>query len=527
MKRASLVIVAALLCLTFPAGARAEDGGSNIPGTDWVGPSVTSTAGGPFVDRVWRLVLTEGRVAMIRLAGDSGAELGLYLFDQYAQSILLDDPLKSSAKEGGTQSIVASLPAGTYYVNVNGRNTDRARGFTLSISLFADLTPAELFPRVASGIARVSGSSVEILPQAYDALSGVAAVRYRLQGGVWGDWTTSTERVWVTLPQAEGPYIVELQAKNGVDLVSDTAQVSVVVDRTPPTAAPVDAATFVTSARPQIAYRFSEPMLVASIRSSLVVSDFTGARIDGSFSYVAANQTAVFTPTLPLELGKSYAVDLVGATDLAGNRAASPGGWTFTYLLSTSVKGSLSATSILAGGPLALRGTSSGVPTGSRVSIEWQPSGSSTWVAAGMALVRAGAFYSSLTPESSGAYRATYVGDATRAPSTSKTLKVSVRPALQLSGAGGYVRVRRSGTSVALRGYADPQGLPLVFARYRCNASFTSCVRAGGETVFAGSDGRATSTWVATKGYWGFRLKTAATAAFEPASTSLLKFRVP
>ena len=524
-----LVVAIAALGFSYGGVARAEDVASDIPGSPWVGPSISSTVGGSTVDRVWRLELPEGRVGILRLAGEASAELGLYLFDSSARSVLIDNPIKSSAKPGGTQSIAASLPAGTYYVNVNGRNVDRAYTFTLSISLFPDLTPPTAQPRVAGGGSRVSGSSVVIAPGGYDGLSGIATVRYRIVAGEWSEWSPDVARLIVPIPLSEGPYAIDVQVRNGVGLISAPAQLTVIVDQTPPTATVPGMARVgvTTSAKPTIRYVFNEPMQVSSLAPALVVSDFGGVRVDGDLSYDPIALTATFKPTASLTLGTTYAVDMVGARDVAGNTAASPGGWSFTYLTGTSMRAIISNANVMAGALVTLRGTSSGVPSGSRVAIDWRPRGGAGWTTVGSGSVRNGLIYATLTVETSGTYRFSYLGDATHAPSQSTSLAVTVKPDLQLSGAGGYVRKRTVGSVVTLRGYSNPSTLPMVFARYRCNSSFTSCTRVGGETVMADVDGRAAATWVATRGYWAFRLKTASTGEYAAASTELLKFRVP
>ena len=525
-----MLLVASFVATALFSGRAlgAEEVTADIPGSLWVGPSTSSTAGGSIVDRVWRIELSTGRVAMMRVAGESGSQLGLYLFQGSARSVLTDDPMKSSAKAGGSQAIVVSLPAGIYYVNVNGRNADRAYAFTLSISLFPDLTPPTAQPRFAGGATHISGSTAEIEPRGYDALSGIEAVRYRLKGGEWSDWSTTTSKLLVPVQAAEGSCEFEVQVRNGVGLVSESTGLTAIVDHTAPIAvAKVFAMGIASRSLPAIQYAFSEPMQSSTLRGAFVVSDFSGSLIDGNVSYDSSRLTATFVPSDSLRLGTTYAVDLVGARDLAGNTALSPGGWSFTYLSSTSVSAKISATSTRFGQSLSVRGVANGVPDGSRVALEWRSLETSTWSPLGFAVVRRNAFYSQFTPSTKGEVRATFAGDSLLAPSVSKSITVTVRPNLQLSGASGYVRTPTLGATVTLRGFADPSTLPLLFARYRCNATFTSCVRVGGETVTADLDGRATITWVATKGYWAFRLKTASTSEYAAASTGLLKFRVP
>ncbi|NQW55835.1 MAG: hypothetical protein HQ458_03125, partial [Chloroflexi bacterium] len=215
--------------------ARAAESGVEIPGIAWPGRPVTSTVGGPVFDQVWRLELPQGRVALIRLDGASGSELGLYLFDETATSILSATPLKQSAKPGGAQRLTAVLPAGTYYLNVNGRNTDRAYRFTLSVTLIEDPTPAFVFAEIANGATRISDPETSVFIGASDSLSGVNAVRYRVDGGAWSEWRAPTGSHPVSFEATEGRHTVEAQARNGAELISDPALASVILDLTAPT----------------------------------------------------------------------------------------------------------------------------------------------------------------------------------------------------------------------------------------------------------------------------------------------------
>ena len=194
------------------APARAAESGAEIPGIAWPGGPVTATVGGPVFDRVWRLELPQGRVALIRLDGASGSELGLYLFDETATSIATATPMKQSAKPGGDQRVTAVLPAGTYYLNVNGRNTDRAYRFTLNVTLIEDPTPAYVFIEVADGATRISSPETTAYIGASDSLSGIDAVRLRVDGGEWSEWRAPTTTHAVTFASTEGRHTVEAQA---------------------------------------------------------------------------------------------------------------------------------------------------------------------------------------------------------------------------------------------------------------------------------------------------------------------------
>jgi len=80
MTRRSIGIALALACALFAAvGANpitvraAEDNAAEIPGTLWSGGRASGSVGGSSYDRVWRLVLTEARVALVQLRGEAGA----------------------------------------------------------------------------------------------------------------------------------------------------------------------------------------------------------------------------------------------------------------------------------------------------------------------------------------------------------------------------------------------------------------------------------------------------------------------
>lgn len=101
-----LLLVAGLLAAfggpAFPA--RAVDLDADIPGTLWNGGIARSSVGGTLYDRVWRIELPEGRVALLRLFGAKGAELGLYLFDASAASIRTATPCTSRHSKAGTNA---------------------------------------------------------------------------------------------------------------------------------------------------------------------------------------------------------------------------------------------------------------------------------------------------------------------------------------------------------------------------------------------------------------------------------------
>ena len=476
MTKLRFTLVVLLLNSASVTNVRAAEVATDLPGTDWVGPTVTSTVGGDVYDRVWKVDITVGKVAVIQTAGGGGAELGLYLFDSEVTSIYSDIPIKNSALPGSKQTIVATLPPGTYYVNVNGRNTDRPYPFSLTISLYADPTPPELLPQVAGGESRVSGNSVTILSGATDGLSGVSGLRFRYQATEWSEWSDKVDRATFVLPPEEGEYVIELQAKNGLGLISQIKTVEITVDRTAPFASLGGTISneSVTSAYPTFTYIFSEAMRKQSLNGSIVLNDFQGRLVRGVTQVSADGLSATFKTSDPLVLGQQYAINIVGATDRAGNIVTSIGGQLFAYRKKTTIQPSESYYSVMYGQVLALRGVTDAIPENTPLQISLRKNGREDWTVVGSAVARNGKFVGQFNALSGGEYRVFYAGDQTRASSSSRRIRVVVLPSLQLDGVGPKVRERRAGTAITLTGSVTPIVARVELQRFRCNSTFTS-----------------------------------------------------
>ena len=523
-----LILIAALLTSTSVTDVRAADVATDLPGTSWVGPTVTSTVGGDVYDRVWKLDVTVGKVAIIQAAGGAGAELGLYLFGEQVSSIYSDLPVKSSALPGSKQTIVASLSPGVYYVNVNGRNTDRTYSFTLTISLYSDPTPPELFPRVEGGQSRVSGDFVTILSGASDGLSGVSGLRYRYSSAEWSEWSGTVDRATLPLPQSEGAYTIEIQAKNGLGLISQIQPVAITVDRTAPTATLLGSISneSVTSPLPIFTYAFSEVMLKKTLGSSIALNDFRGQSLGGVTKVSPDGTKATFTPSEPLTLGQQYAINIVGATDLAGNIVSSSGGQFFAYRKKTAIQASVTSYSVMYGQVLALRGVTDAIGENSPLQIELRKNGSGEWIKVGTAVARNGTFVGQFNAVSGGEYRVTYAGDQIRAASSSRRIRVSVLTSLQLDGAGPKIRERRAGTTITFAGRVTPMWAEVELQQFRCNSTFTSCRLVERLPVTVLPTGAVSLEWTSTTGYWKFRLSSPSLNELSGSRTKFYLLRV-
>jgi hypothetical protein len=490
--------------------------------------------GGSIYDRVWRIELSSPRILVAKLVGATGAELGLYLFDENADSILNDVPIASSSLPGGSQRLYLPLQSGTYYVDVNGRNPTTPYAFTLSLSLLEDRTPPALNITLADGIGRISTAQTSVVVDARDALSGVSDMRYAIDGGSWGNWFPYGPVVGVEFPAVEGQHRIAVQARNPLGLESIVVEESVFLDLTAPTAEIVGPLSDVTTlARPTFTYRFSEAMSNRSVLNG-GVQVFAAGRdpVAGTAIYDSATRTVRFTPRNSLTPGMQYLFQVGSATDVAGNFVQDPIIRPITRMVPTRVslvtRGAtnrgIASTTIVA--------TTAGLPSGYPVLIERLASadpltGETEWIAEGTATVAARSVRAKVRPSETSRYRFRFAGDAGHTPASSLPFSVTVRPTLRLIGTNMIRQVNR-GDTFTIRGSVAPPGATVSLLLYRCGSAFDRCVRANSFDVAPDALGNIEYEWVApnTRGRWAWRIKVAASTAFLASSSTLLRITV-
>ena len=528
-----------LIALTFLtiaiapfSSARGLAADADIPGIELPSGTIRSSVGGSVYDRVWRIELPEGRVALIRLFGSAGAELGLYLFDSNARSLSTALPLRQSAKPGGTQRITAVLPAGVYYINVNGRNTNRQYDFTLSVSLLKDPTPPVVTVDIADGSTRIAISGPLVKITAIDTLSGVLDIRLRVNDGVWGEWMAPETELVVNLPAVEGRHRVEVQARNNAGLISDPGADEVILDLTSPTATllrPLENVTVVNN-RPTLVYRFDEALNAAAwSRAGLVLFSLDGDSVSGRGTYDAARRIGAFTfeDLLP---GVEYIVQPGDAMDLAGNRVnLAP--WTLTYLVPTAI--SVIDRSVLATGatPASLTFRARGIPAGSTLLIErLEPteSGGERWRLVGSTTAQGDGKLQrvEITPDRSARYAIRYPGSATHATSRTSSISVTLTPTITRIG-GSTIRPVALGAAGIAEFRVDPTGIAAgTLLRSSCSSDFSRCTIVERRPITIDASGFVSVTWVPTRGTWSWQLQLADTADHEAALSARANFRV-
>ena len=542
MSHLRVYLAALLLAVTavVPASTQAADLATDVPGVLWSARSVDATVGGSTFDRVWRLVLTEGRVVQLRTEGlEAGAQLGLYLLNDSIVSLgdagFDSHVLKASAKAGGTQSVTAALVPGTYYLNVNGRNQDRAYKFRITATLIPDVTPPTVTTSLTNGKSRVSSTATTMRIAARDTLSGVSAYRTRVLGTDWTDWTAVETAsllnvdVPIELRQIVGLQRVDVQARNSLGLISDVVSDSVYLDQVKPVVRRIDklgANSVTTASRPAIVVGFNEPMSTSSwLNGGMRVTTPEGVAISGTFTFSSSLNRGTWQPRVALPLGTTIVVSPGEAQDAAGNLAEFDS-FTLTYLAATKLVGAAVSGTPFIDVSLKVSVASSGILAGSTVWLErytgakWEGDLSTTLTATGARLI--------VDVPESGRYRWRYQSDGLRKEAISNEFTLAVRPRLVLTGqSSSSTRSVVRGQAVTIVGVANPVSTPVNLTLYSCNSSFSSCTPGETTPLVPGADGRFSLTWTPAKGYWAWGVKSAATADYSAGSSPLYRLRAP
>jgi hypothetical protein len=367
-----------------------------------------------------------GSVVIATLTGTPGAELGLYLFGSSATSVLTDPAIASSAKPGGSQGISVTLrTAGTYYFNVNGRNTDRAYGFTLTTVIRRDTTPPII--TLASPVSPSRSSTVCVRVTASDGLSAATEVAIGLPGDSltedsWQQYRGSG-RYCAAFVLSEGAHQVILHVRNGAGLITSTKQLSLVIDDSAPTLRSTSPTSegLLLAPRGSIRWNFSEAVrLSGSAASAVYAFDQSGRAITGSARLTPSGTSVIWTPAVAIPAGAVLLATLGQVTDIAGNiQDAVP-----TVVLNRKRATALNLQLVRrTASALQVRLTASGGVVGGTLYVDRRESGA--WVQLREFVV--GASTSTLKIVIGGAdrVRVRYEGSDTLAPSVSNVIRVT------------------------------------------------------------------------------------------------------
>jgi len=313
-----------VVALGAQAGEVRAAGGQEIPGVELSGRSVAGTVGGPVVDQVYEILIPSGTLLVATLRGEPGAELGLYLFEPGATSILTDIPIAQSAKPGANQVLSVGLEfGGRFYLNVNGRNADRSYQFDLSVSITRDRTPPEFVSFTAPRSARSQEVCATI--KATDVISGVRELRLTdLSGDEEANWVPyrGSGEYCTSVRPGDGARTLEAVVRNGVGLRSAPRQWTVRIDDAEPAAVRYRPAqgSVLFEPRPSVEWTFSERVRAAGPGSAEVFAyNQLGVRLQGVTTRSSDRLTLRWTPLANVPPGSTLLIGLAGVTDVAGN----------------------------------------------------------------------------------------------------------------------------------------------------------------------------------------------------------------
>ena len=317
------VVISIVLILFTPAPVQATSE-HDVPGTPLpAGGLVESRVGGLIVDLVYAINVPASSVLVATVRGEPGAELGLYAFGDGIASILTAQPIASSAKPGGVQTIsVRFIRESTVYLNVNGRNADRPYEFTLRATVLTDNTPPIVTSVTADPKSR--STSVCVTVRSSDPISGIAAILISEALSGWSaDWEPffGVGRHCVSVPAGDGAREFTVRIRNGVNLVSSPYRVySTIDDAMPKLVLTRPTEDLLLEPRGILSWRFSEPIWsVAPLTQSVSVFDQDGRVIPGVVTRSASRTALFWTPTRNIPLGTVLMASLGAVRDSVGN----------------------------------------------------------------------------------------------------------------------------------------------------------------------------------------------------------------
>ncbi len=294
------------LDLVPPQQASAADASSDIPGIALPGPIVAGRLGGAIYDVVYNFSVAPGYVIVASLSGASGTDFDLYLFNSSATTVLSKAGLLTkSIGPTSTESISwASRFGGTYYIDLNGAS-DIEGDYRLTVQTIPDPTPPVASLILAGGRTATNQTTVPVIVNASDDLSGVAEMAFSADGVTYEAWQPFARTSTWTFPSGDGLRTLWVKVRNGVGLDSAPASATVTIDTVAPMAVGFDPApgSNVIGLRPRFTVAFSEPMDPATWNDlGLIVQSATGALCPGPLP-MTSSTTGTFVPTSELQRG--------------------------------------------------------------------------------------------------------------------------------------------------------------------------------------------------------------------------------
>jgi hypothetical protein len=428
--------------LSLPTIVAGADPAADIPGVPLPGPIITGRLGGPIYDRVFQVDVPAQRVLVLSLAGSSGTDFDLYLFDASATSVYATTGLVAkSTGPTSTESInYSTVSGGRFYIDLSGF-TEIEGDFRLTVAIGLDGTPPRAVLTLDGGAPATNDRDAAVSVVATDDLSGVVDMQFSGDGLIWEAWQPYAPTSHRTLSDGDGRKDVWVRVRDGQGNLSAPAHGSIMLDRTAPT---------VVSRNPEpggstpasgsvLSVRFSEPIRTSSWLSfGLILQDSAGTIVYGSYAWDASTNTGTFVPATDLQVGALYVVSLGTIVDVAGNSLASPGRWIVRPLQEPVITLSASPRVAARGATIQLAGSvvdaAGGVFTLERLESD------GNWIGLEPLLPDAtGRFFSKQVVDQNSSFRVTYSGNDVSAAAISPGVRVLVRRSVSVAGPGPTV----------------------------------------------------------------------------------------
>jgi hypothetical protein len=251
--------------------------------------------------------------------------------------------------------------------------------------------------------------------------------------------------------------------------------------------------------------------------------------VAGSYAYDGSTFTGTFVPATDLVPGDLYIVTIGGVTDLAGNRPAPRGSWTFSPLEPSAVTASAAPSVVAVGGRSAIS-VALRAPGGvSTLDVLARAAGDATFVPFTSVALDGGRATFTVTPRANTAYRFSYPGSTTVAPAAAD-VRVLVRRSVVLAGPGpSAVRTAQVGRSVSVVASIGPRspGVRVTLTLSRWDAVRRTWVAVSRRSANSGVAGSVSTSWKpASTGSWSWRVAVASTPDYANNLSGVYRFTV-
>lgn len=499
---------------------RASDDAHNIPGVPLPAAAVAGQLGGKTFDVVYRVDVSASYTIVLSMTGTAGTDYDLYLFDSRATNIYADPAVGEVASSTGPTSTeyirYTSSAGGEYYIDLSAYAATLGT-YHLAVQLLPPTTPVVAIS-LDGGAPATNNPLVAVTLVTTEDRAPIESMSFSFDETTWTAPEPYSPTPTLSLDGPDGVRNVWVRVMDEAGVASPPAHATIVLDRVVPTVVsrwPGVGAT-VGGLRPTITVRFSKAIQPSTwLNAGLILQDANSTIIYGNYAYDSATFTGMFTPAVPLQPGATYVISVGSVTDIAGNKVAASGSWTFTPLIAPTLTLTAGARVVKRGQVVDLAGSLTPVIGGPLVLEGSSESAAGFVPLAPLPADPAGNFSWSGSVETNTSFRADCGGSAFSQQTYSSIVRVLVRREVLLAGVDPATTRRIPAyTRQTLTATVSPAlpAVPVTLSIYRyvggrgyvLSRSVTRTARAG----------RYAFSWTPSRGRYYIRLATAPTPLF-------------